>query len=587
VLHFIEQSGMWGWLLLVLLAVILALAGQGVVRLRRARREEAARTLYGINAIFFWGGVSLLLGFLGQFSGLYLALTSLPPAAKISPSVIAAGFAASLTASTLGLAIFLLSALLWVSMRGWYRTLNRGGNRAPDGMRAGMLGPGSTLPCLAILFLVLCPSPSLPAQETGVREHAIPELQEDFDTLRELLEKNHPDLYLYRDKQTVDAAFDRARVRIDREMNELEFMILLAPVIDQFHCGHTQLAFSREFLARGIPDLKCFPFRLRIIDGKAYVIDNHTEHDAIVKGTEIVAINEERFPRVLERMLRAARADGPGRTGKVYFLNNQPFGLHGIVPERPETYAIRYRRRHGTGTERLTVKARTYRSLYGAFVRNAVAGRKCPFSLKTMDDLGIAVMTVKAFVRTRDCDPFAFLKRSFTEMADRGIENLVIDVRGNAGGEPKYAADLLAYLIDSPFTYFAKAIPTYARFTRPMKPHDTRFKGTVYVLIDGGCFSTTGHFLSLVRHHGLARMIGETSGSSYSCNDNALSATLPHTRIRVRVPRSVFETAVEGFERGKGIRPDHEVKQGIDDFLNGVDTVMEYTLRLIRTRSGG
>jgi hypothetical protein len=49
----------------------------------------------------------------------------------------------------------------------------------------------------------------------------------------------------------------------------------------------------------------------------------------------------------------------------------------------------------------------------------------------------------------------------------------------------------------------------------------------------------------------------------------------------------VFETAVEGFEPGKGIAPDHEVKQGIEDYLNGVDTVMEHTLRLIRTRSGG
>jgi hypothetical protein len=45
----------------------------------------------------------------------------------------------------------------------------------------------------------------------------------------------------------------------------------------------------------------------------------------------------------------------------------------------------------------------------------------------------------------------------------------------------------------------------------------------------------------------------------------------------------VFQTTVTGFEPGRDIAPDHEVKQGIDDHLRGVDTAMEYALQQIRT----
>jgi|GEM_PF-563935 len=116
-LELFGQSGMWGWILLVLFAVIVVLSALNALRLFRASSEDKARIEYRMSAIVFWGVVSLLIGFLGQFSGLYIALNALAQAREISPSLVATGFSHSLTPTILGLTAFLFSLAAWFVLR--------------------------------------------------------------------------------------------------------------------------------------------------------------------------------------------------------------------------------------------------------------------------------------------------------------------------------------------------------------------------------------------------------------------------------------------------------------------------------------
>jgi hypothetical protein len=136
------------------------------------------------------------------------------------------------------------------------------------------------------------------------------------------------------------------------------------------------------------------------------------------------------------------------------------------------------------------------------------------------------------------------------------------------------------YPLQYPFIYFSEEVGN--ELCRPIKPHDFTFAGNKYFLIDGGCFSTTGHFLSIVKFHKLGMLIGEESGGSFACNDSSLRVTLPNTWIGVRIPMKTFSTAVTGFKKGRGIMPDHSVKPLLKDILSGEDTVLNYTLNLIK-----
>ncbi len=45
--------------------------------------------------------------------------------------------------------------------------------------------------------------------------------------------------------------------------------------------------------------------------------------------------------------------------------------------------------------------------------------------------------------------------------------------------------------------------------------------------------------------------------------------------------RYTYVTTATSLPEDRGILPDHNVVQGIQDYLNNIDTVLEYTLKLI------
>jgi hypothetical protein len=73
--------------------------------------------------------------------------------------------------------------------------------------------------------------------------------------------------------------------------------------------------------------------------------------------------------------------------------------------------------------------------------------------------------------------------------------------------------------------FFDAGTPGYPEL-RLIKPARNKFSGTMYVLIDGGCFSTTGHLCSLLRYHGIGTFIGEETAGSFACTDNRTAITL-------------------------------------------------------------
>jgi biopolymer transport protein ExbB/TolQ len=120
-LLFLKQCGMFGWPLLIISIVNIVLTVVSAIRVSQARPENAARTASGISAILFWGGVSAVLGFLGQHSGLYNALYAISRAKEISPNIVAEGFAQSFTTTIFGMTILVLSALAWFALNAWQR----------------------------------------------------------------------------------------------------------------------------------------------------------------------------------------------------------------------------------------------------------------------------------------------------------------------------------------------------------------------------------------------------------------------------------------------------------------------------------
>ncbi|GET21999.1 S41 family peptidase [Prolixibacter denitrificans] len=417
------------------------------------------------------------------------------------------------------------------------------------------------------------------------RKYSVTELQNDFNFLRKQLEQTHPQLYLYTSKKEFDRLFVQTYANIQNEMTEDEFFRLIAPVVEKVHCVHTGIRPSEAY-EKMITDSPGFlPLDIRFVKGKAYVINDYSQSSSVEKGMQVLSINGRTVEDIYKRLMDCIPSDGYNQTAKTFEVNADFSRVYVRYIGKTRSYELKCVRSSGEKV-RLSVRALTGKELEEAmravYLERFPAG--LPVNLKTDEKKSTVILTVSGFWARNPDDYIAFLEKAFAEMKSKNVQHLIIDVRGNKGGHPFFGAELLSYLAKSDFIYFEQPEerPEIAPLYHPWPVKENAFKGDIYVLMDGGCLSTTGHFLSLLRYHKLGTLIGEESGGSFYCNDGSKQLTLPETGIRFNLPQVTFQTAVSGFRKGEPLLPDYSVTPGLDDLLEGKDAVMEYTMKLIK-----
>jgi hypothetical protein len=170
----------------------------------------------------------------------------------------------------------------------------------------------------------------------------------------------------------------------------------------------------------------------------------------------------------------------------------------------------------------------------------------------------------------------AELQRIFIQLSGQKVSHLILDLRGNEGGHPIFAAQLLSYLVHEEFTYFRQNpdAPEFEPLYHPMSPDSHAYSGDLIVLVDGGCLSTTGHLISLIGFHTQALFAGEDPGSSFRCNDHSIQLRLPNSGIEANIPRITFETAVNPPADEEDFKVDLPVSPDPEDLASGTDRTL-------------
>ena len=195
----------------------------------------------------------------------------------------------------------------------------------------------------------------------------------------------------------------------------------------------------------------------------------------------------------------------------------------------------------------------------------------------------------------------------FTALRNRGYTRLVIDVRGNGGGNSAVGDHLLKYLTrsdiygyrsdikisrqmqeqdrgfsDDPpdtirrFPYEPAAFPYQSRLDEDQLAALQPFDGDLVVLIDSDVYSSGENFVAPLKGNGIGTLVGDPTGGGGSVPGDQLGFTLPNTGLQLRVSYKFFhmpECADQGYP---GVLPDYYVRQTLEDYRAGRDTVMEY-----------
>jgi hypothetical protein len=249
-----------------------------------------------------------------------------------------------------------------------------------------------------------------------------------------------------------------------------------------------------------------------------------------------------------------------------------------------------------------------------------------PYSYHFFPEYDTCLMVINWFGEPDQIKQYAKkFQETFKVIKEKGITNLVIDVRENRGGCGFAGAELLKYLANKPFRQIEKieqrlgpefhelceqygininrmmadeygidlenlksrgdykpgiTVTGQEPFKNPHVPSD-RFKGSIYLLIAEPTFSAASNFTGAVKYFEIGTLIGQETSGKKDHYGQVVPIQLPNSGLRGQVSTAHFIT-VGGMKDSGSVKPDYEVRQTPQDTAKGVDTVLEFTVNLIK-----
>jgi hypothetical protein len=451
------------------------------------------------------------------------------------------------------------------------------------------------------------------------------QLQQDYTLFRSILEESHPSLYWYQTKDSLDYFFDWGYHQLKDSMSEPAFKNVLSYVISKIDCGHTSVRYSKKY-SRYLDTARevSFPFALKFWGDTMVVTANLNRKDSVLKrGTVLTSIDGWTQPQLRDSLFNFIVTDGYSQVGKYQSLSTgfsfanlykTSFGL-------PEQSTIRFV--DSSGQEQVVrvpmhnFKADTSR----------IRPKKAPhsnlelvlFAPKSLqiDTTGkTGFMTVNTFDQGQHLK--SFFARSFRALEENHIQDLVIDVRSNGGGNAANSTLLTRYIIDKRFkladslyavtrtsrynAYIEKSFIYHMmmllvthkgedgkyhfgyferHYYQPKKNY--HFDGHVYILIGGNSFSATTLFAGALKGQSNVTLVGEETGGGYYGNTAWIipDVTLPNTQIRFRLPKFRLIVDRSRPKTGHGVMPDVAAQPSTESIREGIDFKVEKTRELI------
>nr|WP_121272879.1 S41 family peptidase [Pedobacter schmidteae] len=434
----------------------------------------------------------------------------------------------------------------------------------------------------------------------------------EFSKLYNLTNTIHPGQFMFCSKKEFDKTYFSLKNTIKTDLSLVEYYKLTATLMAKIKDGHT--AVDRGQIVGLLNNRLIFPFSVYEIKGN-YYLDKSSPENREYAGLRILKINGKDISSVMNQIKQYIHLEGRNETGLNARFSNFPF--YYFIYNQTEKFEIEYidRNHHKLKSIFKGMPFKRYTS--------TISKKTEPLTteFRTKD---LAILKFRSFengynetdrkIAEKQLDHF------FTQLDSLKTENLIIDLRDNGGGSADIANYLFSYLTSSPYYYFdyagakyksVKEWKHYAQYPDNIEEINLNettlrdglncytetdgtdywwfeqqqnkpnfYKGKISVLINGGCFSTTGHLLALMREYKIGKFYGEYSqGSNYS-NSGGQAFVLPYSKTLVWIPTFQYKMRTPHFINDpKGIKPDVEIQIEPNDLRTGFDRQIDFVIK--------
>jgi len=461
-------------------------------------------------------------------------------------------------------------------------------------------------------------------------KYSASKLKEDFSVLDKVLKSNHPSLYWYSTKDSVDDFFSALYEDLQDSLTEQQFRKRVAWVVNKIHCGHTVVRSSKNYSKYyRTQRIRLFPVFLKVWDDSAVVVNSLSiANTTLQRGTVVIGINGIPIKKIIDSICQLISTDGYSNTFKYQLISFNFPAFYNNTYGIDSNYTVQYLDTTGKHNEKtlknfennIDLLNKNPIFLPGAITKKQLRQLKLTGNrnIEIVSSLNTAIISVNTFSKGK---LIRFFQGSFKKIRKQNIDNIVLDLRLNTGGSVMACTRLSQYLVDKPFNVadtvatFNRSFP-YKKFIKPwliywlsmhisgrrykdgkihfryfekhyFKPKKkNHFAGNIYILTGGYTFSAATLLASNLKGQHNVTIVGEETGGGSYGNSAMLLTTivLPNTGLRITLPLFRMVLDAKGLKSGRGVMPDIEVKPSSSFIKMGADAKMEKVMELLRQK---
>lgn len=411
----------------------------------------------------------------------------------------------------------------------------------------------------------------------------------DIDALVYGLSQVHPDIFSVCRQEDFFRAVNRAKASLPDSVTPMQLYQAAAPVVAMIGDGHTNLNFP--FNSVFTKELKRFPVFVKVLTDRSMTCTASLD-SIIPRGSKILSINKISADSLINSMLPYVSGEREHfRIARISTMFPALFQM--LYPA--DVYEVVYKPAGARKALSHVFPAATFEEIDKRcdFPRSGKKYERYSFEIDSINN--VAVMDFREFSDVRGMEQFA--DSMFTELRNKGIGNLIIDIRNNGGGQSAVGDVLLRYFSPEPFVQMDKTVvrvtPLTARlageagaeprfvlyektpseFIQPRSIEDGFYTGRVYLLTSNKTFSSAGSFAWAFKECGMGKVIGEETGGMNVCYGDILGYRLPVSKL----------SATISFKRFWQLRADeNDIHGTMPDVSVPAEEALDAAMKLVR-----
>ncbi len=412
------------------------------------------------------------------------------------------------------------------------------------------------------------------------------EIISDLKYLKSELEQNHPNLYTYSSKTTVDSWFEDIYKNLPDSINQAVAFKIITSFSSVLKDGHSYIYPSAKHLKDFFNTATLFPLDVFLTSDSLVVVRNFSNEQNIPVGSKLTKINGILVVDILDLIIQHTSRDG----------NNFEYPKHLTYQFFPAYYSYFFGFKDQYQIEFIDKMNKLQTVQISGLPRSEIKIERVKriekgINFEILPNGYSAVLTIKSFDKKILKNDYNQnfkneIKNIFNAIEKKQIKNLAIDLRDNQGGDLSNGIYLLQHFMDSSFqcvySYYKVKNGQNTKFnagwSKYFKPNKKAFTGKVYVFTNGGSYSCSAIVANTIKETKRGQIVGEMTGGSAYVNSGAPNnvVILPNTKILFTIPKTQYNLRKDLSNLGLGVQPNIRIIDNPNKILNGQDNYIEY-----------